>query len=125
MKRHLAIITILGLLTSFLCGISAAQEEEETAYSWGTVKSITSKQIVVTEYDYDNDNEMDVTYTLDPNVKLYNVNSLKDIAIGSEIWIDYVVIDDENLALGIEVRQSSEEEYTPSQTYEEESEEIE
>ena len=126
MKRYLAVPAVLvsGLLTCLLCGISLAQEqEEELKYSWGTVSSLSSKQIVITEYDYDADEEVDVTYILDPNVKLHNVNSLKDIVIGNDVWIDYVTRGSGKVAMGIELKKASdEEEYTPPETYEEDSE---
>ena len=124
MRRYLVIIAVLGSLICSVSGISLAQEEEKTAYSWGIVKSISSKQIVVTEYDYDRDEEIDMVYTVDPNMELFNVNSLEDIAIGSEVWIDYTIREGEKVAMGIEAKKPTyEEEYMPSQTYEEESDE--
>ena len=127
MKRHLAVAAVLALGFLICSGISLAQEEEETVeetdYSWGTVSSVSSGQIVITEYDYDTDEKVEVTYSIDPNVKLHNVNSLKEIAVGNDIWIDYVIREDKNVAMGIEVKKpSDEEEYTPEKTYEEEPE---
>lgn len=127
MRRYLVIIAVLGFLICSVSGISLAQEEEETAYSWGTVKSISSKQIVVTEYDYDKDEEIDMVYTVDPNMKLFNVNSLEDIAVGSKVWIDYVIREGKKAAVGIEIKEASyigTEEDLPSQTYEQEPEEF-
>lgn len=130
MKRYLAVAAVLtlGLVVCFASGISLAQEEEkETEYSWGTVSSISSDQITVKEHDYASENEVEVTYTIDPKVELKNVNSLKDIAVGDSVDIDYVVKDGKKVAMIIDVEKPSyeeessyEEEYTPSETYEEE-----
>ena len=123
MKRYLVIATalVLGFLMCFASGTSLAQEEEETDYSWGTISSVSSNQIVAREHDYDKDEEVNVTYTVDPKVKLKNVKSLQDIKVGDSIEIDYVVKDGKKVAMAITVEKPSyEEEYTPSETYEEE-----
>ena len=124
MKRYLvAAVLVLGFLMCSVSDISLAQEEEELEYSWGTVRSLSSNKLVVTEYDYDSDEVVDVTYTVDPKVDLKNVDSLKSIAVGDGIEIEYVVIGDKKVAKIITVEKPSyEEEYTPSETYEEESE---
>lgn len=125
MKRRLAITVVLtGLLMCFPLSILRAQEEEvATEYSWGVVKSVSSEQLVVTEYDYDSGEEIDVTYTIDPAAELINVDSLKDIAVGDTVDIEYVVKVDEKVTRVITVEKSSyeeEEEYTPSETYKQE-----
>ncbi|MBL7132091.1 MAG: hypothetical protein ISS45_11950 [Candidatus Omnitrophica bacterium] len=125
MRKYLgiAIVLMLGFLMCSTPGISLAQEEEETEYSWGAVSSVSSNQVVITEYDYDSDEGVEVTYTVDPNAELKNVDSLKDIAAGDNVDIEYVVRNGKKVAKIITVeKSSSEEEYTPSQTYEEESE---
>lgn len=124
MKGYLVVAgLVLGLLLCSVPGISLAQEVEELEYSWGKVSSVSSEQIVVTEYDYDADKEVDVTYTLDPEVELKNVESLEDIKVGDSVEIDYVVKDGKRVAKIITtVEEPSEEEPTPSETYEEEPE---
>lgn len=125
MRKYLgiAIVLMFGFLMCSMPGISLAQEEEEMEYSWGAVSSVSSNQIVITEYDYDSEEGADVTYAVDPNAELKNVDSLKDIAVGDNVDIEYVVRNGKKVAKIITVeKSSSEEEYTPSQTYEEESE---
>lgn len=123
MKRYLVVAAVLALGLLVCSGISLAQEgvEEEMGYSWGTISSVSSNQIILTEYDYDSEEDVNVAYTVDPNLKFHNVNSLKDIAVGNKVWVDYVVREGKNVAMGIEVKKASdEEEYTPSETDEEE-----
>jgi hypothetical protein len=94
-------------------------------YSWGRVSSLSSNQITVKEYDYESDEEVDVTYAIDPEVKIENVNSLEEITIGDSVGIDFVVRDSEKVAKVIIVEKSSyEEEYTPEEEYKEESEDF-
>lgn len=119
-----------GLLTVLMCIItvfSSAQtfaQEEDVEYTWGTVKSISSSQIVVTEYDYDNDEDVEATYSTDPKVELIGVKTLKDIAVGDDLDIEYVIQGGKKVAKVITVEKPSkteeQEEYAPSQAYEEE-----
>jgi len=128
MKRYLvaAAVLALGLVVCFASGISLAQEEEEEMeYSWGTVSSVSSDQIVVVEYDYDSKEDVDITYTIDSEVKLENVNLLKDIAVGDSVNIDHVIIDGKRVAKIIAVEKAPAEEEEETEYYPEEEEEIE
>lgn len=110
MKKYLVQAAALSfILIPLLIGISAAQEEE-IDYSWGTVAGISENQIVVTEYDYNKDEEVDITYSIDPNVKFENVDSLENIAVGDSVDIEYVVKDGKRVAKVIAVEKSSYEE---------------
>jgi len=86
------------LVVAFMCVMAAcsstqafAQEEERVEYSWGTVKSISSDQIVVMEYDYDRDEDVESAYSINPNVEFRGVETLKDIAVGDDLDIEYVI----------------------------------
>lgn len=125
MKNYLVVaVSVLGFLISSASGALLAQEEEEVKYSWGTVNSVSSNQIIVAEYVYSSDEEVDVTYTIDPKVELKNINSLKDIAVGDSVDIDYVITKGKRVAKVITVEKASvEEEYTPREEYYPEEEE--
>lgn len=113
----------VAFLVCYMSGAPLAQEEE-LQYSWGKVSGLSSSQIIVKEYDYESDEEVDVTYAVDPEVKIENVNALEETAVGDSVGINFVVKNSEKVAKVIIVEKSSyEEEYTPSQTYEEEPEE--
>lgn len=125
MKRCIMGGMVLTLLF-LMCYVSGAPlaQEEELQYSWGRVSGLSSNQIIVKEYDYESDEEVDVTYAVDPEVKIENANSLEEIAVGDSVGINFVVRNNEKVAKVIIVEKSSyEEEYTPSETYEEEPEE--
>lgn len=107
-----AVILALAVSVSSLPGNIRAQEEEEveTEYAYGTVKSITSSQIVVKEYDYENDTEVDVIYTIGPDVEYEGVSSYKDISAGDSVEIDYVVKGGKKIATLISAEEPFEEE---------------
>ena len=122
MQRYLAVMAVLAMVLLLCCvtGVSIAQEEEEIEYSWGIVSSISSKQIVVSEYDYDAEKNVDLVYALDPNLKLKNADSLENIVVGNSVDIEYVVRDGKKVAKAISVEKTSyEDEYTSPETYEE------
>lgn len=125
MKKYLiaALAVIVVLLAVFKWDLLSAQEEE-LGYSYGTVISSISSdhqiKIIVREYDYEKEEEVDIAYTIDPKVELEleGVASLKDIAVGNSVEIDYIVRDGKNVAKVIFVEKSSQEEdYTPTETY--------
>jgi len=74
-------------------------EEDDTGYleyNYGLVVSldIAARKITISEYDWDNDSEINVIYSIEPNVELETVKSLEEIKKGSEIEIEYFI--DEN-----------------------------
>lgn len=77
--------------------------EVETEFSFGTVKSITDNQIVVSEYDYESNADVDVTYQASGETAFENVGSLKEIAVGDSVDIDFLVKDDQKKAVAITV----------------------
>lgn len=113
MKRYLAVagLLVLGLFVSSWLDTSMAQEEEtETKYASGIVKSISGNQIVVSEYDDEDEIEIDEKYLLDTNTKYENVDSQKDIAPGDYVGVDYVSKSGEKIIVLISVEKLAEEE---------------
>ena len=118
---------LLAVLICIITVFSSTQtfaQEEDIEYSWGTVKSISSSQIVVTEYDYDNDEDVEATYSVDPKVELIGVKSLEDIAVGDSLDIEYIIQSGKKIAKVITVEKlfkaEEQEEYVPIETYDEE-----
>jgi hypothetical protein len=95
-----ASVVLLGLLICYTPAISLAQEAppEDVLYSYGTVSSVSADQVVIKEYDYEKDTEVDITYAIDPAAKFENVASAKEIAVGDTVDIDYVVKDSKKIA---------------------------
>ena len=107
-------------------GDAVNSQAEMTEFSYGTVKSVSTNQIVITEYDYDKDEEIDISYTVDQNTEFEGVKSIQDIVIGNNVDIVYSVVDDKRIAQSITVEKSSsgneagpeDQETEPMQVYE-------
>ena len=74
---------------------------EEPDYTFGIVKSVTADQIVITEFDYDAEKEVEAAYQIDPKAQLGDVASVQEIRAGDEVDIDYVTRDGMKVAVGI------------------------
>ncbi len=110
---------ILGVLfvgaTFFLVSSYGAENAQTNGYSYGTVRSVSSGQIVVTEYDYDNDEETDVTYALNQNTAFQNVASLTEIAVGDNVDIVYVADNGTKIVQSIAVEKMTPEDESTSE----------
>jgi len=95
----LAVIFLLGVC--FVSGSSLAQEQLEPDFSSGVVVSVLPETIVVKEYNYDSAEEADVTYALDEESEINNVDSLEDIVVGDTVTIEYLSAEGNYLAKSI------------------------
>lgn len=111
MGKCLAVLALFGL-ASLVCPASGVvfAQEEDAEYSSGTAKSVSSDQIVVMEYDYDKDEDVEVSYVVDPKAELKGVASLEDIKVGDDIEVNYVTKDGKKVARVIAVEKPTEEE---------------
>lgn len=93
MKKHFFAGLLVPLSMFFLAGFLSAQEQGEKTSSLGLgiVKEISTKQVVVSEYDEVTAAEINVSYDVDPVVKLENLNSLEDIKEGDFVAIEYMI----------------------------------
>ena len=80
---------------------AAPEAGEEPEYAFGTVKSVSKDQVVVTEFDYDTGEEKEVAYSIDPKAEISGVNSLQEVASGDEVDVDYLVKDGKNVAVAL------------------------
>jgi hypothetical protein len=103
----LPLVIALFILVVSLTGLSPAQEKENNfAYSWGTVKSVSGSEIVLTEEGEETGEEVDVSYNISPEVELNNIAKIEDIAVGNSIGIEYEVIDGSKVAKVIDTEES-------------------
>ena len=80
-------------------GAAAAPEAtEEDRYTFGTVDSVSDKDIAIQEYDYDNDQDIKVTYAVSADTKFYNVASVTELAKGDSVEIYYKEADGQKTA---------------------------
>ena len=81
----------------------AASSEEEPEYAFGTAKSVEGDKLVINEFDYDTGEEKEAAYWVDSKTEYDNVASLKEIAAGDEVDIDYLVKGDKKMAVAVSV----------------------
>jgi len=91
MKIFLAVtLTITAFM--FASSFCMAQEED-TEYSWGIIVEVSPREVVVSEYDYELEKEIDVAYKIDSDTELIDIESISDLVEGDAVEIDYVVKD--------------------------------
>lgn len=77
--------------------------EDETEFSFGTVKSVTDNQLIVSEYDYESNADVDVPYEVSADTEFENAASLKDVAAGDSVDVDFLAVDGKKKAVAITV----------------------
>jgi|GEM_PF-3074140 len=97
------LIGIAGISMAQDAGVTAQENEPE--YSYGTVVSVNgdAKELVVSEYDWSNDTETNVTFSIDPNVVVENSATWKEIPAGAEVDIEYALENGKKVAKSISV----------------------
>lgn len=106
MKTLLVILSVLVFLMCSGFSVCVAQEVEETEFAWGIVASISSDKITVKEYDFDSDQETEVTYNIGADVELDNIKSLSDIEIGDSVDIEFMRESENKVATSISVEKA-------------------
>ena len=104
------IIVLMCVLAMVLPAACFSQDdgmpaENDVEYSYGTVVTVNkdSGEMTISEYDWSNDTEAEVTFAVDPKVELENVTDWKEIAAGSEVDIEYVMANGKKTARYISV----------------------
>ncbi len=94
----------------------AVEEADQTGveweYSYGSVVSVAPDKIVVKEYDYDKDVEVEVTYLIESDIELQNVTSIDQIKAGDDIDLYFDSKDDKKIARIISVESPEEKQET-------------
>jgi len=94
MKKVMILIGLIaGILLISLSGNGANAEDEETedmGFTYGVVINITNTKLVIREYDFDTDEEKEVTYVINASTQFINIESIKDVEVGDEVDINYI-----------------------------------
>lgn len=77
---------------------AAAVDLSKFIYSYGAVAKVSASEIVLQEYDYDSDVEKQVTYQLDPDVKLDGFKAISDLAVEDVVEVYYAEQDGKKIA---------------------------
>ncbi len=73
----------------------------EEQYSYGVVVSTAAEQLVLLEYDYEQDADVEVSYAINADTKLENVGSVTEIAKDDNVEVLYVEKDGQKIATQI------------------------
>ena len=104
MKKYLL---ILGIVVNMFWGVgllTAAEDDpavnvdEALEYTYGSVVSASAAEVVISEYNYESDEEIQMTYVVNADTKFSNVNAAQDLLKDDNVDIYYKVIDDRKIA---------------------------
>ena len=89
MAKYLFLI----LVCISLAYVPAYSQEEDVEYGYGIVVEIKkdSNEIIVSEYDWESDEEANVTYSIHEDLKIDNIDSWKNIPNETYVDIEYVI----------------------------------
>jgi len=106
-RKILFVFIALFICLALNISASFAQESETVEYSLGKVSSVSLDSIMLKEYDYANEAEKEVAYSISPETSLVNAEEMSDIAIGDEVEIEYVVSEGNRVAKMITLDKAS------------------
>ena len=92
---------------------SPTQGVPTSEFASGTVGSVASDRLVVSEYDYEKDEEIENTYFVNQKTELKGVNSASEIAVDDSVDIVYSTVESKNIAQSIAVEKPSVEDDPP------------
>jgi hypothetical protein len=64
-------------------------EANDQMVTYGTVVSVTAQQIVILEYDFDTDADVEATYLIDANTKLEAMKEVTELQVDDAVEIVY------------------------------------
>ena len=104
-------IMVLGIAVLTGMSMSAHAEDEATAgkFSYGEVKTVAAGEIVISEYNYDDDQMVEAAYTINAETKINNFASVEEIKAGDEVEIEYAEVEGKKAALAISKAEEYEE----------------
>lgn len=89
----------MGIIGTAFAGAVQAQDAGEPDYTSGIVKSVSGTSITIMESD--SEDEAEATFMIDGNTILENIATIGEIAVGDEVYIDFVVNAQGKLAVNI------------------------
>ena len=79
----------------FVASPCAAEEQamEDVNFSYGLVVKASADELVLAEYDLDRDQEVEISYAIDPSTSLENFTTLDELKTDDEIEIEFKTSD--------------------------------
>jgi hypothetical protein len=105
MKKIILMVGVLVCAWGVAPGIAQTEAEEKVetvaGFSYGQVVSISSNKIIVREYDFDNEEGVQVTYVINSETEFVNVGSYNELQNGDDVEISYKNVGEEKIATAI------------------------
>ena len=107
MNKALLFLMVI-CLTATLSSLSFAQESGllESEYSTGKVIDVSEKQITISQYDYESQDMVEVSYAITENTAIENA-TLQDITNGDQVEIIYAADGSNKVAKNITVQKEN------------------
>ncbi len=104
MLRYFVCVTIAISIFAFPSAVFP-QDEEEIDFNSGTVIAIKkdSNEIVVNQYDWDSDTDIEVCYTIAPDARVENADSWQNIKPDSYVDFEFMIENDKKTIVYISV----------------------
>jgi hypothetical protein len=71
---------------------------DDEDFAFGTVVSVSDTNIVILEYNFDSEEEVQMTYDVNGDTKFENVTALKEIVPNDEVEINFKEVDGKKMA---------------------------
>jgi len=94
---------------------------DDVFFAYGIVAKVEAGKLTMSEYDYENDEELNVAYEMDPAVVFKNVDSLRNISPGTTVEVNFIVKNNKRVATQVAVEDEAgmEESDSTGERYEE------
>ncbi len=89
-KLMLVVLVAFGLAFAMQVPVAKAQENNEDKFSFGKVVSVSAQEVVVKEYDFAKDADVEVSYSVTAETEFGNVNAITELVANDDIVIDYL-----------------------------------
>ena len=92
-----------------ITSVISTEEVSSTGFAYGTVVNVAEDYLTVSEYDYENDEEVEKNYFVDSQAEIKGADSILGIAVDDNVDIAYRISNGKNIAQSITVEKPSEE----------------
>ena len=80
-------------------GQEAIGIEEDIAVTFGTVTSVADGAITILEYDFDADQDVEVTYVIDEDTEYENITAASELQMDDPVEIVFIEMEEQKFAL--------------------------
>ena len=109
MKKGFGLILLVSGILMFSYNAFSQEEPLDEQFTFGNVVSASSEKLVLKEYNFDEDKEEEITYSIDAKTQYENASSFSDLAADDEVEVYFKEEKEERTATLITKYELSEE----------------